>query len=81
MERNIQELKSNWRFLQEDCANAEAVEFDDKNWDTLLEKVLIDYYDKVYRKSSTPPIAEVSNEVTTDAVTEILQIYSNLDKQ
>lgn len=69
------------RYLGQEILEEYLCLFDDKNWDTLLEKVLIDYYDKVYRKSSTPPIAEVSNEVTTDAVTEILKIYSNLDKQ
>lgn len=35
MERNIQVLKSNWRFLQEDCDNAEAIELDDSSWEAV----------------------------------------------
>lgn len=35
MSRIIQEFKTNWHFLQEDCKNAETVEFDDTAWPTV----------------------------------------------
>lgn len=69
------------RYLGQETLEEYLQLFDSKNWDSLLEKVLVDYYDKVYRKSATAPIAEVSNEVTEIAVTEILNIYSKLDSK
>jgi beta-galactosidase len=33
--RHIQELKSNWRFIQEDCKHAEGIYFDDATWETV----------------------------------------------
>lgn len=69
------------RYLGQETLDEYLNLFDTKNWDVLLEKVLVDYYDKVYRKSTTNPIAEVDNEITADAVAEILKIYSKLKEK
>lgn len=69
------------RYLEQDTLEEYLNLFDSKNWDLLLEKVLVDYYDKVYHKSASAPIAEVANEVTADAVAKILKIYTQFEEK
>ncbi|MCM8528598.1 MAG: tRNA 2-selenouridine(34) synthase MnmH [Lentisphaeraceae bacterium] len=81
----LEQLREQIQFLKRYLGNEVLEEyltlFDNREWDSLLKKVLVNYYDKVYRKSAIPPIAEVSNENTKDAVAEILKIYSKLNSK
>lgn len=69
----IQYLK---RYLSNESLEEYLNLFDLRNWDTLLEKVLVEYYDLVYRTIATSPIATVKHEDTKTAVSEILKIFS-----
>ena len=49
--------------------------FDQKSWSLLLEKILTNYYDKVYKKCAMEPIAEVSHEDTSEAMNTVINLY------
>jgi tRNA 2-selenouridine synthase len=63
------------RLLGDDTLNEYLTLFDQKKWELLLENILKDYYDKVYKKCQREPIAEVLHEDTKTAVAEVINLY------
>ena len=52
--------------------------FDTENWDVLLERILVEYYDKVYKTTDTPPILKINN---ISIAQTILNINKNINKK
>ena len=50
--------------------------FDTENWDVLLERILVEYYDKVYKTTDTPPILKINN---ISIAQTILNINKNIN--
>lgn len=70
LRKQIQYLK---RYLSNESLEEYLNLFDQHNWDSLLEKVLVEYYDKVYRNIATDPLAVIEHEDTEQAVREVLK--------
>ena len=74
MTRLIQEFKTNWRFLQEDCSNAEQIDFDDANWETELMILRIqldsqrtrDWWTRLGRNYSSHDFGQVVDQIIQD---------------
>ncbi|MCH2206734.1 MAG: tRNA 2-selenouridine(34) synthase MnmH [Lentisphaerales bacterium] len=63
------------RFISSEELEQYLALFDQNEWHTLLEKILVNYYDKVYKKCVREPIAEVSHEVTSEAMEAVIILY------
>ncbi len=50
--------------------------YDEEKWDILLERILIDYYDIVYKKTSKDPIIEIDNNSNADTISTIKQVLT-----
>ena len=63
------------RFLSHEELENYLALFDKREWHTLLKKILIEYYDKVYKKCNREPIAEIEHESTSETMNAVINLY------
>ena len=50
--------------------------YDQQNWNPLLKKILVDYYDIVYKKTSKEAIIEIDNDSNETTISKIKQVLA-----
>jgi len=50
--------------------------YDQENWDILLKRILVEYYDIVYKKTDTEPIFEINNHSNSKTISIIKGILT-----
>lgn len=64
------------RTVSKESLNQYLELYDQEKWDILLEKILLDYYDIVYKTTSKEPIVEINNESSKDTISIIKQVLT-----
>jgi tRNA 2-selenouridine synthase len=68
------------RLLGEETLNDYMTLFDQQNWSELLEKILVEYYDKTYKKTCAEPLFEVTYENTSDTAKAIINFLKKTNR-